>query len=255
MCFSIQMTIAQQKQIVRISKIEIYPEHLSEYKSILKSEAAASVNLEAGVVSIFPMFQKEDSTQIRILEIYADEEAYKSHIASPHFQHYKTTTLKMVKSLKLVDMSAIDLETMDKIFKKESNENRKQELDSIFPKGVKGSTELFTGNAHNFGFQLDSVFTTVAGNVYFEPGARSNWHIHPSGQILIITDGVGYHQIEGQPIEIVKKGDVVQCPPNVRHWHGASKEVSLQQIYIVPNTEKGVVNWEEAVTDKEYKKE
>lgn len=127
MCFSVQMTIAQQKQIVRISEIEIYPEYLSEYKSILKTEAEASVRLEAGVVSIFSMFQKEDSTQIRILEIYADEDAYKSHIASPHFQHYKTTTLKMVKSLKLVDMSAIDLETMNKIFKKEMKTENKSE--------------------------------------------------------------------------------------------------------------------------------
>ncbi|PCH66685.1 MAG: cupin [Bacteroidales bacterium] len=138
---------------------------------------------------------------------------------------------------------------------KEVKTKSKEKLEIIFPKGEKGSAELFTGNAHNFGFQLDSIFTTVAGNVYFEPGARSNWHTHPSGQILIITDGVGYHQIEGQPIEIIKKGDVIQCPPNVRHWHGASKDVGLQQIYIVPNTEKGIVRWEEAVNDEEYKKE
>ncbi|UUV22390.1 cupin domain-containing protein [Paenimyroides aestuarii] len=123
---------------------------------------------------------------------------------------------------------------------------------AIFPKGQKGPSELFTGNAHNFGFELDSVFTTAAGNVYFMPGARSNWHSHPSGQILIITDGVGYHQIEGQPVETIKKGDVVQCPPNVRHWHGASAKVGLQQIYIVPNTEKGIVDWQEAVTDAQY---
>ncbi|NHE55957.1 cupin domain-containing protein [Cyclobacterium sp. GBPx2] len=247
------MVLAQQKQIIRISEIEIFPEYLSGYKSILKTEAEASVRLEAEVISIFPMFQKEDSTQIRILEIYADEEAYKSHIATPHFQQYKTTTLEMVKSLKLVDMSAIDLETMNKIFKKEMETENKQELEAIFPKGEKGSNEFFTGNANNFGFQLDSVFTTVAGNVYFKPGARSNWHTHPSGQILIITDGVGYHQIEGHPIEVIKKGDVVQCPPNVRHWHGASEDVGLQQIYIVPNTEKGIVNWQEAVTDLVYR--
>ena len=128
-----------------------------------------------------------------------------------------------------------------------------KELNAIFPKGEKGSEELFTGNAYNIGLvDADSIHTTAVGNVYFEPGARSNWHSHPAGQILIITDGIGYHQIEGQPIEIIKKGSVIKCPPNVRHWHGASPDVGLQQLYIVPNTEKGIVNWEEAVTDDVY---
>lgn len=127
------------------------------------------------------------------------------------------------------------------------------ELTEIFPKGKKGSEDLFTGNAYNIGLvEADTTLTTVVGNVYFEPGARSNWHSHPAGQILIITDGIGYHQIEGQPIEIIKKGSVVKCPPNVRHWHGASADVGLQQLYIVPNTEKGIVNWNEAVTDEQY---
>jgi quercetin dioxygenase-like cupin family protein len=139
---------------------------------------------------------------------------------------------------------------------KTSNENMKTTgaaLDTIFPKGQKGPSENFTGNAYNFGLvDADSVFTTAVGNVYFEPGARSNWHSHPAGQILIITDGVGYHQIEGQPIEIIKKGDVIKCPPNVNHWHGASPEIGLQQLYIVPNVEKGIVDWKQPVTDNEY---
>jgi len=130
----------------------------------------------------------------------------------------------------------------------------KQELTEIFPKGEKGSRETFTGNAYPASLvESDSTYNTVVGNVYFEPGARSNWHSHPAGQILIITDGIGYHQIEGKPIEIIKKGSVVKCPPNVRHWHGASADVGLQQLYIVPNTEKGIVNWNEAVTDEVYK--
>ena len=140
--------------------------------------------------------------------------------------------------------------------KQESMKTDKRELDAIFPKGERGSADFFTGNAYNISLvEVDSVFTTAVGNVYFEPGARSNWHTHPSGQILIITDGVGYHQIEGQPIEIIKKGDVVKCPPNVRHWQGASPNVGLQQLYIVPNTEKGIVDWQEAVTDEQYTKE
>jgi len=127
------------------------------------------------------------------------------------------------------------------------------ELIEIFPKGKKGSNDLFTGNAYPTALvQADSVYNTLVGNVYFEPGARSNWHSHPAGQILIITDGIGYHQIEGKEIEIIKKGDVVKCPPNVRHWHGASADVGLQQLYIIPKTDKGIVEWNEAVTDEQY---
>ena len=138
--------------------------------------------------------------------------------------------------------------------KQENMKTDKTELNAIFPKGEKGSEEYFTGNAFNIGLvDVDSIYTTAVGNVYFEPGARSNWHSHPSGQILIITDGVGYHQIEGQPIETIKKGDVIKCPPNVRHWHGASLNEGLQQLYIVPNTEKGIVDWMESVTDSVYK--
>ena len=110
---------AQQKDmLVRISEIEILPESLEEYKAILIEEAAASVKLEPGVIAIFPMFEKENPTQVRILEIYASREDYESHLKTPHFQKYKTTTLKMVKSLRLVDMNALDAETMTKIFKK-----------------------------------------------------------------------------------------------------------------------------------------
>lgn len=128
------------------------------------------------------------------------------------------------------------------------------ELTEIFPKGEKGSSETFTGTAYPTALvDSDSIYNTLVGNVYFEPGARSNWHSHPAGQILIITDGIGYHQIEGKPVEIIKKGSVVKCPANVRHWHGASADVGLQQLYIVPNTEKGIVNWDEAVTEEVYK--
>ena len=111
--------VAQNKDMmVRIAEIEIYPEYLSEYKAILKEESSASVKLEPGVLAIFPMYKKKDSTQIRILEIYNDHDAYQSHLITPHFLKYKTATLKMVKSLKLVDMDTIDPESMKMLFKK-----------------------------------------------------------------------------------------------------------------------------------------
>ena len=107
-----------EDMMIRISEIQIVPEHLDEYILILKEEAEASVRLESGVVSIYPMFQKENPTEIRILEIYAGMKAYEAHLQTPHFKHYKASTLKMVTSLKLIDMNAIDKETMQLIFKK-----------------------------------------------------------------------------------------------------------------------------------------
>jgi len=128
-----------------------------------------------------------------------------------------------------------------------------KEIQAIFPKGEPGPAANFTGNVWALGLVAsDTTLNTLVGNVYFEPGARSNWHLHPAGQILIITEGVGYHQIEGQPRQTIKKGDVVKCPPNVLHWHGASPDTGLQQLYIIPNTEKGIVVWKQKVTDEEY---
>ncbi len=111
-------TTPTDEMLIRISEIKIEEQYLEEYIKILKYEAEASVRLEPGVISIYPMFQKENPTEIRILEIYADNEAYKAHLETPHFKEYKSSTLNMVESLKLIDMEAIDGGTMSKIFKK-----------------------------------------------------------------------------------------------------------------------------------------
>lgn len=104
--------------MIRMAEIEIHAEYLNEYLAILKEEAEASVRLEPGVISIFPMQMKENLNQIRIVEIYANKTAYESHLKTPQFLKYKTTTSNMVKSLRLVDMTAIDKATMGKIFYK-----------------------------------------------------------------------------------------------------------------------------------------
>ena len=133
------------------------------------------------------------------------------------------------------------------------SENKQPGVQAIFPKGELGSAENFTGKAwHTALVASDSTYNTLVGNVYFEPGARSNWHTHPAGQILIITDGVGYYQEKGQPRRTLRKGDVIKCPPNVMHWHGASADTGMQQLYILPKTEKGFVQWLQPVTDEEY---
>ncbi|QJD80684.1 putative quinol monooxygenase [Spirosoma rhododendri] len=119
MTVGFQTASAQQPgMMVRLSEIEIAPADLEQYKAILAEESAASVKLEPGVVAIYPMYQNENPTSIRILEIYANRAAYESHIKSPHFQKYKTTTLPMVKSLKLIDMTALDPATMPLLFRK-----------------------------------------------------------------------------------------------------------------------------------------
>lgn len=110
--------VTDNDMMVRISEIEIEPEHLQEYRSILKEESAASIRIEPEVIAIFPMYQKENPNQVRIVEIYANKQAYQMHLQTPHFQLYKTSTLKMVRSLKLIDMADADRETMLRIFKK-----------------------------------------------------------------------------------------------------------------------------------------
>lgn len=136
---------------------------------------------------------------------------------------------------------------------KEQASEKRVDTDALFPKGELGPATFFTGKAWTLSLvKSDTTYNTLVGNVYFEPGARSHWHTHPSGQILIITAGVGYHQIKGQPRQTMRKGDVVTCPPNVIHWHGASADTSLYQMYIIPNTEKGIVKWMQPVSDEEY---
>ena len=107
------------KMIVRLAEIEVYPEHLKEYLEVANEVDRLSMEREPGVVCLFPMQSAEDSTKIRILEIYASEEAYQQHLKTDHFQKYKQGTLHMVKSLNLPTMQPLDPETMKLIFKKQ----------------------------------------------------------------------------------------------------------------------------------------
>ena len=116
--YSNNVTAQTENRMIRLSEIEIHSNYLKDYYVILQEEARASVQLEPGVIAIYPMFQKEHPTQVRILEIYASREAYEAHLKTAHFQKYKTSTLNMVKSLKLVDMGNIDAQTMGEIFRK-----------------------------------------------------------------------------------------------------------------------------------------
>lgn len=128
----------------------------------------------------------------------------------------------------------------------------KTEPTLIFTKGEKITNINFTGTVYlQMLIAADSLNPTSVGNVTFEPGARTKWHLHPGGQILLVTDGIGYYQEKGQAKKTLRKGDAIQCPPNIPHWHGASSDSHFVQVAIT-NTQKGAPIWLEAVTDEEY---
>lgn len=123
----------------------------------------------------------------------------------------------------------------------------------VFPRGNPAPAANFTGTVYVHPLvPNDSVFNCQSSSVTFEPGARSNWHTHAAGQILMIIEGVGYYQEKGQPIRLLRKGEVVQALPGVEHWHGASPRQAMTHISLNVNTEKGVVDWGRPVTDQEY---
>ena len=131
--------------------------------------------------------------------------------------------------------------------------NTTENQNTIFPKGERAPADYFTGTVWvKMLVPNDPNLNCQIGNVIFEPGARNNWHTHPGGQILIATDGIGYYQEKGKPIQLLRKGDVVNIPPDIVHWHGASPDSEFTHIAINPNTQKGIVVWLERVTDEEY---
>lgn len=87
--------------------------------------------------------------------------------------------------------------------------------------------------------------------VVFESSVINAWHTHPGGQILIVTDGIGYHQIEGQPVEVLHPGDVAKCPPGVKHWHGASANSRFAHLAVGTNPDKPAVEWTDEILSKE----
>lgn len=126
-------------------------------------------------------------------------------------------------------------------------------LNTIFPLGDKITGGNFTGTV--WVTQLmpaDTAFNASMGNVIFEPKARSKWHKHPGGQTLLALDGMGYYQEKGKSLQILRKGDVVRCPPDVEHWHGASHDHWFVQLAITPEHPKGRVNWGQEVSETEF---
>ena len=114
-------------------------------------------------------------------------------------------------------------------------------------------SEHFTGRAWvdslspaNTEINASSAFVT------FEPGARSAWHTHPKGQYLVVTSGVGLTQQWGQPMQEIRPGDVVWCPPGTKHWHGAAPTIAMTHLAITGIDSGKSVNWMEKVSDEQY---
>lgn len=130
-----------------------------------------------------------------------------------------------------------------------------KELNQPFAKGeINPYSKFFTGTTHlNMLVTRDDVFNSSIGNVTFDKGARTNWHKHSGGQILLVTAGEGRYQEKGKEIQILKAGDVVKIPPNVEHWHGAAPDSEFAHISIEPNIPHNQTTWLDAVTDEEYK--
>jgi quercetin dioxygenase-like cupin family protein len=118
-----------------------------------------------------------------------------------------------------------------------------------------GPARYFTGSA-----RVDPLFaphapaTTSGACVTFEPGARSAWHSHPAGQVLIVTAGVGRVQRWGGPVQEIRPGDVVWTPPGVKHWHGAAPSTSVTHIAIQDSVDGKNVEWMAKVSDEQYAK-
>lgn len=116
-----------------------------------------------------------------------------------------------------------------------------------------GPAENFTGSVRvDPLFQANDPSRAAGASVSFEPGARSAWHTHPRGQVLIVTAGVGRVQQWGGPAEEIQEGDVVWNPPGVKHWHGASPDAALTHIAIQESVDGKSVEWMEKVSDAQY---
>lgn len=135
----------------------------------------------------------------------------------------------------------------------DENHSDLQKRITMFPRGIRITGGHFTGSVWVEMLVTEAeTYDTRIGNVTFEPGSRTDWHVHPGGQILLVTGGSGYHQVRGEAVHLIRKGDVVKVPPGVAHWHGALPGSELTHAAVVTNDSKGETVWLGSVTDQEY---
>ena len=118
---------------------------------------------------------------------------------------------------------------------------------------VAGPSATFTGTARvETLWDTTGTMRSYGGSVAFDPGARTAWHVHARGQVLIVTAGVGRVQLWGGPVEEIRTGDVVMIPAGVKHWHGAAPTTAMTHIGIVERSGAQTTQWLEKVTDTQY---
>jgi quercetin dioxygenase-like cupin family protein len=101
-------------------------------------------------------------------------------------------------------------------------------------------------------FQAPEPARVTGASVTFEPGARTAWHTHPLGQMLIVTSGFGWVQCWGGPVGEIRPGDVIWFPPGEKHWHGATPTTAMTHIAIQERLDSKTVDWMEKVSDQQY---
>ena len=116
-----------------------------------------------------------------------------------------------------------------------------------------GPSDYFTGRVRvEPVWRAEGGINASGGMVTFEPGARSAWHTHPLGQRLVVTSGVGLTQEWGKPVQVIRAGDVVSCPPGVKHWHGAAATTAMTHLAVTGTLDGKNVTWMEKVSDEQY---
>ncbi|SEG67707.1 (R)-mandelonitrile lyase [Marinobacterium lutimaris] len=135
----------------------------------------------------------------------------------------------------------------------ENNPDDMQVIRAGSTPAIKGPADWFTGTV-----RIDKIFNAPEPSrigmavVNFEPGARTNWHTHPLGQALLVTDGVGWTQCEGGPRTEIRPGDIIYCNCGRRHWHGATDTTYMQHVAVQEALDGSPVTWMEPVTDEQY---
>lgn len=149
--------------------------------------------------------------------------------------------LLLLLTVTLTAQSALAAETSQKIARAGSKAS------------IPGPAAFFTGRVRiDPLWPANTTLTTAGAMVTFEPGARSAWHTHPLGQRLVVMSGVGLTQQWGKPIQELRPGDVVWCPPGIKHWHGAAPTTAMTHLAVTGTQAGHNVDWLEQVSDEQY---
>lgn len=250
------LVLEQKKQgtakTVLMTLIEVKPENLAEFTELITAEMSRAVAEDSGVLGLFATAELADrSNIIHVLELYADEEAMRHYKSSQEYQSYRKKADNMSDSRKEISNAPSEVKLSPKGLHLSPDG---QEL-SVFPIGQPNNAyaQYFDGQSYLAMLSKEQV---IIANVTFEPGCRNHWHIHHAksggGQILVVVAGRGWYQEWGKPARELHPGDVVNIPPNVKHWHGAAKDSWFQHLAVEVEGEEASNEWCEAVSPEEY---